>query len=343
MSSNPRIILAQRPEGMPDENDLRVEEGPMPAPAEGQVLLRTIYLSLDPYMRSRMSAAKSYAKSVEVGSVMEGGTVCEVVESRHPDWQAGDLVLAHTGWQTYAAVDPQGLKRLDPDSAPISTAVGVLGMPGFTAYVGMVEHGRPQAGETVVVSAASGAVGQVVGQLARHWGCRAVGVAGGPEKCRFVTDEMGFDACVDHRASSFEQDLADACPDGVDVYWENVGGKVQQAVLPLFNEFARVPVCGLIAHYNDTDAPEGPNLLPAFMRQVLTKRLTVRGFIQFDHADRRREFFKTVAPLVKDGIIRHREDIVQGLENAVPAFQGLLSGRNFGKLLVQVSEDPTRP
>lgn len=342
MTSNQRIILAQRPEGMPDHDHLRLEEAPMPEPGEGQVLLRTIYLSLDPYMRSRMSAAKSYARSVELGQVMEGGTVCEVVESRHPDWQEGAIVLAHTGWQAWAAVDPQGLKPLNADDAPVSTALGVLGMPGFTAFVGLSEHGRPSEGETVVVSAASGAVGQVVGQLAQHWGCRAVGVAGGAEKCRFVTGEMGFDACVDHRGETFEQDLAAACPDGVDVYWENVGGRVQQAVLPLFNEFARVPVCGLIAHYNDTAAPEGPNLLPAFMRQVLTKRLSVRGFIQFDHADRRREFFRTVAPLVRDGTIRYREDIVQGLENAVTAFQGLLSGRNFGKLLVQVGTDPTR-
>lgn len=342
MAENQRIVLAARPEGMPDESHLQLESAPMPEPGDGQVLLRTIYLSLDPYMRGRMSAAKSYAQSVEVGSVMEGGTVCEVVESRSPDWQAGDLALAHTGWQAYAAVNPKGLKRLNPDDAPISTAVGVLGMPGFTAYVGMVEHGRPREGETVVVSAASGAVGQVVGQLAQHWGCRAVGVAGGPDKCRFVTESMGFDACVDHRSPTFEQDLAAACPEGVDIYWENVGGKVQAAVLPLLNEFARIPVCGLIAHYNETSAPEGPDKLSGFMRYILTKRLTVRGFIQFDHADRRGEFFKTVAPLVKSGELKYRNDVVHGLENAVSAFQGLLTGKNFGKLLVQVGDDPTQ-
>ncbi|WP_290649503.1 NADP-dependent oxidoreductase [Aquisalimonas sp.] len=343
MANNQRIILAARPEGMPDESHLKLESAPMPEPADGEVLLRTIYLSLDPYMRGRMSASKSYAQSVEVGSVMEGGTVCEVEESHHPDWQQGELVLAHTGWQAYAAVNPKGLKRLNPDEAPISTAVGVLGMPGFTAYAGLLEHGRPQKGETVAVSAASGAVGQVVGQLSRLWGCRAVGIAGGPEKCRFVTDELGFDACVDHRSASFEQDLAAACPDGIDVYWENVGGKVQAAAMPLLNEFARIPVCGIIAHYNEADAPAGADRLPGFMRHILTKRLTIRGFIQFDHADRRKEFFKNVAPLVRDGKLKHREDIVQGLENAVSAFQGLLSGKNFGKLLVQVSEDPSRP
>ena len=342
MAENKRIILAERPEGMPTEQHLKLDSAPVPEPAEGQVLLRTIYLSLDPYMRGRMSAAKSYAQSVEIGSVMEGGTVCEVVESRDPDWKKGDLALAHCGWQTYAAVNPKGLKRLNPDDAPISTAVGVLGMPGFTAYVGLVEHGRPKPGETIVVSAASGAVGQVVGKLAQHWGCRAVGVAGGPDKCRFVTEEMGFDACVDHRSDTFEEDLAAACPDGVDIYWENVGGKVQRAVLPLFNEFARVPVCGIIAHYNETGKPEGPDMLPALMRQVLTKRLTIRGFIQFDHAEHRKDFFKTVAPLVNDGTIKYREDVVEGLENAVSAFQGLLTGKNFGKLLIKVSEDPTR-
>ncbi len=342
MAENKRIILAQRPEGMPDENHLKLESAPMPQPADGEVLLRTIYLSLDPYMRSRMSAAKSYAQSVEIGQVMEGGTVCEVMESKHPDWKPGDLVLAHVGWQAYAAVNPKGLRRLDPNDAPISTAVGILGMPGFTAFVGMVEHGRPKEGETIVVSAASGAVGQMVGQLSKHWGLRVVGVAGAQEKCDFVVNELGFDACVSHHSDTLQDDLAAACPDGVDIYWENVGGKVLEAVIPLFNEFSRMPVCGVISQYNATGAPQGVDHLPGFMRAILTKRLSVRGFIQFDHANRFKEFMTDIAPLVKSGKIKYREDIAQGLENAVSAFQGLLTGKNFGKQLVQVGEDPSR-
>ncbi len=342
MAERQRIILAQRPEGMPDESHLKLETAPMPEPRDGQVLLRTIYLSLDPYMRSRMSAAKSYAQSVEIGKVMEGGTVCEVVESKHPDWKGGEFVLGHIGWQSHAAVDPKGLRRLDPNDAPISTAVGILGMPGFTAFAGMVEHGRPKAGETIVVSAASGAVGQMVGQLSKHWGLRVVGVAGAKEKCDFVVNELGFDACVSHQSDTLKDDLAAACPDGVDIYWENVGGKVQEAVLPLFNDFARMPVCGVISQYNASGAPQGVDNLPGFMRVILTKRLSVRGFIQFDHADRFKEFMTDIAPLVKSGRIKYREDIVQGLDKAVGAFQGLLTGKNFGKMLVQVGEDPTR-
>ncbi|MGQ9425614.1 NADP-dependent oxidoreductase [Gilvimarinus sp. F26214L] len=337
-----RIILAKRPEGMPDESHLKLESAPMPTADDGQVLLRTIYLSLDPYMRGRMSAARSYAQPVEVGQVMEGATVCEVAESRHPDWKAGDLVLAHTGWQSWAAVSPKGLRKLDPAIAPISTAVGVLGMPGFTAYAGLKEYGRPKAGETLVVSAASGAVGQVVGQMGKVLGCRVVGIAGGPEKCEFIKDELGFDAAVDHRSPSFAEDLKAACPDGVDIYWENVAGKVLLAVLPLFNDFARIPVCGLIAYYNASGVEEGPDQLPGFMRAVLTHRLSINGFIQFDLPQHREGFMKDMPHWVQEGDVRYREDIVEGLENAVSAFQGLLSGKNFGKLLVQVGEDPTR-
>lgn len=342
MSENQCIILKARPEGMPDERHLQLEQRPMPKPEEGQVLLRTIYLSLDPYMRGRMSAAKSYAKSVEIGEVMEGGTVCEIMESRHPDWKAGDFVLAHTGWQAWAAVDPSGLRKLDPSIAPISTALGVLGMPGFTAYAGLMEFGRPRAGETIVVSAASGAVGQVVGQIAKILGLRVVGIAGGPEKCRYVVEELHYDACVDHRQDDLRQQLAAACPDGVDIYWENVGGKVLEAVLPLFNDFGRIPVCGLISYYNATQAPEGPDKLPGFLRTVLTHRLSVNGFIQFDLPQHREGFMRDVPKWLKEGKLHYREDITQGLENAVSAFQGLLSGKNFGKQLVQVGEDPTR-
>lgn len=343
MEQNQRIILADRPEGMPDENHLKLESAPVPEPAEGQVLLKTIYLSLDPYMRGRMSAARSYAQAGEIGDVMEGGTVSQVVSSKNPDWQEGDLVLAHSGWQTYALSDGKRLRRLDPDNAPISTAVGVLGMPGFTAYVGLLELGQPKAGETVVVSAASGAVGQVVGQIAKIKGARVVGIAGADDKCAYIVDELGFDATVNYRDDDFTEQLKAACPNGIDVYFENVGGKVLNAVIGLLNDFSRMPVCGLIAHYNDTELPAGPDQLPRLMQTVLTRRVMMRGFIQFDFAPRFPDFLRDMSGWIRSGEVKYREDIVEGLENAVSAFQGLLTGRNRGKLLVQVSPDPTRP
>lgn len=339
---NQRIILAQRPEGMPDQSHLTLESAPIPAPENGQVLLKTIYLSLDPYMRGRMSAAASYAASVEIGQVMEGGTVSQIVSSRHPDWKEGELVLSRSGWQSYALSDGQGLRRLDPAQAPISTAVGVLGMPGFTAYVGLLEIGQPKAGETVVVAAASGAVGQVVGQIAKLKGCRVVGIAGAEDKCALVVDEFGFDACINYKDDDFEAQLKAACPNGIDIYFENVGGKVLNAVIDLLNDFSRMPVCGLIAHYNDTDLPAGPDQLPRLMRAVLTHRVLIRGFIQFDFAPRFPDFLRDMSEWIRSGKVKYREDIVQGLDNAVDAFQGLLTGRNRGKLLIQVSPDPTR-
>lgn len=342
MEQNQRIILVERPQGMPDERHLKLESAPIPTPGEGQVLLKTIYLSLDPYMRGRMSAARSYAKPVEIGEVMEGGTVSQVVASRHPDWKEGDIVLARSGWQLYALSDGEGLRRLDPDLAPISTALGVLGMPGFTAYVGLLELGQPKEGETVVVSAASGAVGSVVGQIAKLKGCRVVGIAGADDKCDYVVDELGFDAAVNYRDEDFESKLRAACPDGIDIYFENVGGKVLNAVIGLLNDFSRIPVCGLIAHYNDTALPPGPDQLPRLMRAVLTHRVMIRGFIQFDFAPRFPDFLRDMGKWVRTGKVKYREDIVEGLENAVSAFQGLLTGRNRGKLLVRVSPDPTR-
>jgi len=339
---NQQIILAKRPTGMPDTTHLPLVESAMPEPDDGQVLIRTIYLSLDPYMRGRMSAAKSYAASVEEGAVMEGQSVGQVVRSRSSDFAEGDFVLAPGGWQAYAAVAGKHLRKLDPADAPISTAVGVLGMPGFTAYAGLEEIGKPQSGETVVVSAAAGAVGQVVGQIARIKGCRVVGVAGADDKCAHVVEAYGFDACVNYKADDFEDQLAAACPDGIDVYWENVGGRVFEAVMGLVNDFARIPVCGRIAHYNDTQAPAGPDRLPGFMGRILVKRLLLKGFIQFDYAYLRDDFARDMSAWIRAGDVRYQEDIVQGLENAVDAFQGLLSGRNRGKLLVQVGEDPTR-
>jgi NADPH-dependent curcumin reductase len=309
----------------------------MPDPAEGEVLVRGIYLSLDPYMRGRISAARSYAKPVEIGAVMEGRVVGQVARSRDPAFREGDYVVGGYGWQLYSAVPGKGLVKLDPAEAPLSTALGVLGMPGLTAYVGLSEIGRPQKGETVVVSAASGAVGAVAGQLAKQAGARVVGIAGGADKCRYVVDELRFDACIDHGAADLPAQLAAACPQGIDVYFENVGGAIWQAVLPLLNTYARVPVCGLIAQYNATATNTGPNLLPATMRAVLTKSLTLRGFINTEFVpEHYADFLKLVSAGIKDGRIRYREDIADGFENAPAAFMGMLQGKNFGKALVRV-------
>lgn len=342
MNNNRRIILAQRPTGMPTDEDLVLDSVPVPNPGANEMLLRTIYLSLDPYMRGRMSTARSYATPIEIGDVMVGATVSEVVESKLDGFAEGDIVLSGNGWQEYAISDGRAVRKLNPADAPITTALGVLGMPGFTAYVGLLDHGRPQQGETVAVSAASGAVGQVVGQLAKIQGCRVVGIAGSDDKCRYVTDELGFDAAVNYKQADFGQQLAAACPDGIDVYFENVAGPVLEAVLPLFNEFGRMPVCGTIAYYNLTEAPPGPDKLPLLMRTILTRKLAVRGFIQSDHLDRFDAFLRDVPPWVRDGRIKYREDVVSGIEQTVEAFQGLLSGRNNGKLIVQLAEDPTR-
>jgi hypothetical protein len=297
-----------------------------------------LYLSLDPYMRGRMDDAKSYAKSVGVGDVMTGESVCEVLASDRAGFSAGDIVLAHTGWRTHAAWSGPALRKLDPAQAPITTGLGVLGMPGFTAYAGLNIIGKPKAGETVVVAAASGPVGSLVGQLAKMAGARAVGIAGGADKCRYVVEELRFDAAIDHRAPDLAEKLAAACPKGIDVYFENVGGAVWQAVLPLLNTYARVPVCGLIAHYSASGQSGGANLLPATMRAVLTKSLTVRGFINTEFVpEHYPAFLKTVAGGIADGRIRYREDVTEGLENAPAAFMGLLQGHNFGKALVRVA------
>jgi len=337
-----RIRLASRPVGEPQDSDFDVVTEELPAVDNGQVLLRTVYLSLDPYMRGRMSEAKSYAKPVEIGEVMVGATVCEVVETRSQLRAPGDMVLAYTGWQTHAVVGARDTTRLDPAAAPVSTALGVLGMPDFTAYAGLLEIGRPQPGETVVVAAVTGPVGSAVGQIARINGARAVGIAGGQEKCRALLEEFGFDAAVDHRSATFRDDLASATPKGIDVYFENVGGPVTDAVLRRLNRFARVPVCGLVADYNATAPPEGPDGLPGFMHKVLALSLTVRGFIQDEFVPTHHDaFLREMAGWVRDGSVRYREDVVDGLERTPEAFRGLLEGRNFGKLLVQVGEDPT--
>jgi NADPH-dependent curcumin reductase CurA len=337
-----RILLAKRPDGVPDDGCLSLERADLPEPAEGQLLLRVIYLSLDPYVRGRMNDAESYAPPMRLGDVIVGGTVCEVMASRHPDYAVGEIVLSYSGWQSHALSDGTGLRRIDPSVAPPSTALGVLGMPGFTAYAGLLEIGRPQPGETVVVAAATGPVGSAVGQIARIRGARAVGIAGGPDKCRALTDDLGFDAAVDHRSPTFAEDLDAAVPDGIDVYFENVGGHVAAQVFKRMNLYGRVPVCGLVADYNATARPEGPDRLPGFMGLVLRKSLTVRGFIQSEFTrSHGRDFVRDMSGWVADGSVRYREDVVDGLENAPEAFRGMLAGRNFGKLLVRVGPDPT--
>jgi NADPH-dependent curcumin reductase CurA len=334
--TNRQVLLKRRPNGMPVPDDFAIVDSPLPEPGDGEVLLRGLYLSLDPYMRGRISGQRSYAKPTEIGEVIEGRVVGRVVRSRHPDFRDGDYASGGYGWQTHSAVDGKGLTKLDPAAAPLSTALGILGMPGLTAYVGLKTIGQPKAGETVVVSAASGAVGAVAGQLAKHENCRVIGIAGGADKCRYVTEELGFDACADHRGD-LAAALAAACPKGIDVYFENVGGAVQRAVFPLLNDFGRMIMCGMIAEYNDAEPRPGPSLVAA-----VRKRLKIQGFIVSDHAALRPEYLALAAPLGKSGALKYREDIVDGIDNAPSAFIGLLQGRNFGKLIVKLGDAPAR-
>lgn len=335
--SNRRIVLTSRPVGAPTQENFNMETAEVPQPKDGEVLLRTVYLSLDPYMRGRISDAASYAKPVELGEVMVGATVARVVQSRADGFKEGDWVLSGNGWQDYSVQSARAVKRLDPADGEPHLALGVLGMPGFTAYMGLLDIGQPKAGETVVVAAATGPVGATVGQIAKLKGCRVIGIAGGAEKTRYARDELGFDEAVDHRDPNFVEKLKSACPDGIDVYFENVGGAVFDAVLGLLNTKARVPVCGLVSQYNVTQSKQGEDRLPLLMRTALTKRLRIQGFIIFDdYGSHYRDFAKQMAQWVQSGEIKHREDIVQGLDQAVSAFQGLLEGKNFGKLIVQV-------
>jgi NADPH-dependent curcumin reductase CurA len=337
---NRRILLASRPHGAPTPDNFQLDQGPVPVPAAGQVLLRTVYLSLDPYMRGRMSDAPSYAAPVAVGEVMVGSTVSRIEASEHADYQVGDLVLSYSGWQDYALSNGRGLTKLDGKPGKPSYSLGLLGMPGFTAYMGLLDIGQPKAGETVVVAAATGAVGSVVGQIARLKGCRIVGIAGAADKCKYAVEELGFDACIDHRAADFPQQLAAACSKGIDVYFENVGGAVFDAVLPLLNTGARVPLCGLIANYNATSKPQGPDRLPSLLRAMLTRRIKMQGFIIFDdYGHRYPEFFKEMSGWIAAGKMKYREDIVDGLDNAPQAFIGLLEGRNFGKLVIRAGDE----
>ncbi|WP_397448983.1 NADP-dependent oxidoreductase [Pseudomonas sp. NA-150] len=339
LTLNQRIVLASRPTGAPTPENFRLEREALPELEDGQVLLKTLYLSLDPYMRGRMSDAPSYAEPVQVNGVMTGGAVSVVEQSRNARFTVGDRVVGMTGWQTHSISDGTQLVSLPKEVTHPSMAVGVLGMPGMTAYMGLMDIGKPKAGETLVVAAASGAVGAVVGQVAKLKGLRVVGIAGGAEKCRYVVDELGFDACIDHKSPNFAEELAKACGNGIDIYFELVGGKIFEAVLPLINPRARIPLCGLIAQYNAPALPEGINYLPLLMRTMLTKRARVQGFIVFEeYGDRHEEFLAAMVPLVNSGKIKFLEDVVEGLENAPEAFIGLLEGRNFGKLVVKVAD-----
>lgn len=337
-NANLQVLLRRRPKGAPVPEDFEIVETPVPEPQEGEVLIRHQYLSLDPYMRGRMAEAKSYAKPVELGEVMEGASVGEVVASNAPGFSPGDMVAGGNGWQRFCVMDAARLRKIDTALAPASAYLGVLGMPGLTAWVGLEDIGQPKPGETVVVSAASGAVGQVVGQIAKARGARVVGIAGGQAKCDFVTKELGFDACLDHRGD-LDAQLDAACPEGVDVYWENVGGAVQAAVFPRLRDFGRMVMCGMIAQYNiapgadASGAPPGPNLGP-----VVRKRLRIQGFIVSDTGWGRYDAFLAEAgSMIREGKLKWREDVVQGLEAAPRAFIGLLRGENFGKLVISIS------
>jgi NADPH-dependent curcumin reductase len=329
------IVLKRRPTGSPSREDFDILEDAIPSPGPGEVVTRTIWLSIDPYMRGRLREQQTYAVAIQVGEVMTGETVGEVIASADSNFVAGEVVVGARGWQTHSATPAERLTKLDRHGAPLSAYLGVLGMPGATAYRGISEICQPKKGETVVVSAASGAVGSVAGQLAKRAGARVVGIAGGAEKCLWVQDSLGFDDCVDHRSLDLRAELMASCPNGIDAYFENVGGDVQAAVFDLLNPFARVAMCGMVSQYNEAEFPPGPNL--GF---VVGKRVMIQGFIVSDKPEKIAEWRKLAAPWVADGSLVYREDVHDGLENAPEALAAILGGRNFGKLLVRVGHDP---
>jgi NADPH-dependent curcumin reductase CurA len=331
---NTQVIFKSRPDGVPAESNFEVVKNPMPVVNDGEVLRKTIYLSVDPYMRGRMSDQRSYVEGAKLGEAMVGQTVSRVIESKNPRFHPGDFVTTVDGWQEYAASDGKGLRKIDPALAPVSWFLGVLGMPGLTAYVGLLDIGRPKEGETVVVSAAAGAVGSIAGQIAKIKGCRAVGTAGSDEKCKYVVGELGFDACINYKTADLNEALKRDCPDGIDVYVDNVGGPVLEAVLKRINVNARIPLVGLISQYNDTKPRPGPNL-----GYVLVNRALIQGMIVFDHLHRVAEFTRDMTEWLRAGQVKYREDVIQGLENAPRAFIGLFAGENIGKRVVQVAPE----
>jgi NADPH-dependent curcumin reductase CurA len=336
-TTNRRFVLAERPEGAPTESTFDLETQDVPSPQEGEMLLRTEFLSLDPYMRGRMSDAPSYAPPIAIGGLMVGGTVAQVEISMLDGFKKGEWVVSSNGWQDYAISDGEGVTSLGNDPEHPSWALGVTGMPGFTAWAGLTKIGIPKAGETLVVAAATGPVGATVGQIGKILGCRVVGIAGGAEKCEYAVQTLGLDVCLDHQSSEFSKELVAATPEGIDIYFESVGGKVFDAVLPQLNTGARVPVCGLVSQYNATSLPEGPDRMGYLMGQILRKRITMRGFIIFeDFGSLYREFAAEMGGWLKAGKVHYREDVVDGLEQAPAAFAGMLDGKNFGKCVIRV-------
>jgi hypothetical protein len=336
---NIQVLLAARPKGFPKASDFKIVESEVPKPGEREILVRTLYLSVDPYMRGRMSAEKSYARNVELGEVMTGDIVGEVIESHHPDFKAGDIVQERLGWQSFAVTDGSKTRKVDTELAPISTALGVLGMPGLTAYFGLLEVSPPAADETVVVSAASGAVGSVVGQIAKIKGCRAVGIAGTEEKIRYVSEELTFDGAFNYKTTEdYGSALQELCPDGIDVYFDNVGGPILDAVIPQMNVYGRISICGQISQYNATEPPIGPRPFWNFIK----KRLKAQGFLVFDFEKQFDKAFEQLGIWVREGRIKYREDIIEGLENAPEALIGMFHGDNIGKRLVKVAEGELR-
>lgn len=329
------VVLKTRPTGEPGPEHFEIVSGPVPQPGPGQVLTRTIWLSIDPYMRGRLREQQTYAAPVMPGEVMTGETIGEVIASGDPGFAAGDIVGGARGWQSHTVSAAGSLYKVAKGSAPLQAYLGVLGMPGTTAYSGMTDIGQPKKGETVVISAASGAVGSVAGQLAKRAGARVIGVAGGPDKCLWVQETLGFDGCIDHRVGNLDDALREACPDGIDVYFENVGGALQHAVFAQLNAFARVVMCGMVAQYNEAQMPPGPNL--GF---VVGKRVRIEGLIVSDKPERFAEWRALAAPWVKEGSLRYRETVLDGLESAPEALTGILRGDNFGKMLVKVGADP---
>ena len=330
-TQNTQVLLISRPEGWASESNFKVVQSPVASPNDGELLVKNHYLSLDPYMRGRMNAVKSYTKYQELNEVMTGGTVAEVVESKHPKFNVGDFVVTMSGWQQYAISNGEGLMKVDPKLAPLSYYVGILGMPGATAWIGLNDIMQPKAGETVAVSAASGAVGSVVGQLAKAKGCRVVGIAGGKAKCDYVVKELGFDACVDYKAGNLKDDFKATTPDGVDAYFENVGGEVMDTVLSRLNAFSRIALCGLISEYNKAE-PRGIR----YVGSLLVNRVKLQGFIVTDHLDKWPAAFAEIGALLKQGKMKYQETISEGIQSAPKAFIGMLKGENVGKQLVKL-------
>jgi len=333
---NRQILLAARPVGFPKDSDFRLIEAPVPTPAAGQILVRSIYLSVDPYMRGRMNDVKSYAPPVQIGGVMGGGVVAKVIRTNNPSFKEGDIVQGMFGWQDYAVSNGQGVRKIDPTLAPISTALGVLGMPGLTAYFGLLEICNPQPGETVVVSGAAGAVGSLVGQIAKIRGCPVVGIAGADDKIAYLTDELGFDGAFNYKTvSNYHEKLKELCPKGIDVYFDNVGGEITDAVFRLINTKARISICGQISQYNLEKPEMGPRLI---LTMLLVKQAKAEGFLVTQFVDKYPEGLKQMAEWVKQGKLKYKEDIEHGIENTPRAFMAMLKGRNLGKQLVKVSE-----